>query len=42
MVSHELRTPLNTLRLWAGVLRNGPRDAQTIARAVDIPLDALD
>jgi len=35
MVSHELRTPLNTLRLWAGVLRNGPRDAQTIARAVD-------
>jgi CheY-like chemotaxis protein/two-component sensor histidine kinase len=35
VVSHELRTPLNTLRLWAGVLRNGPRDAQTIARAVD-------
>ena len=35
MVSHELRTPLNTLRLWAAVLRNGPRDAQTIARAVD-------
>lgn len=35
MVSHELRTPLNTLRLWAGVLRNGPRDAPTIARAVD-------
>ena len=35
VVSHELRTPLNTVRLWAGVLRNGPRDAQTIARAVD-------
>ena len=35
VVSHELRTPLNTLRLWAGVLRNGPRDAQTLARAVD-------
>ena len=35
VVSHELRTPLNTLRLWAGVLRNGPRDTQTIARAVD-------
>jgi PAS domain S-box-containing protein len=35
MVSHELRTPLNTVRLWAGVLRDGPRDAQTIARAVD-------
>ena len=35
VISHELRTPLNTLRLWAGVLRNGPRDAQTIARAVD-------
>ena len=35
VVSHELRTPLNTLRLWVGVLRNGPRDAQTIARAVD-------
>jgi PAS domain S-box-containing protein len=35
VVSHELRTPLNTLRLWAGVLRTGPRDAQTIARAVD-------
>jgi CheY-like chemotaxis protein len=35
VVSHELRTPLNTVRLWAGVLRDGPRDAQTIARAVD-------
>ena len=35
VVSHELRAPLNTLRLRAGVLRNGPRDAQTIARAVD-------
>ena len=35
VVSHELRTPLNTVRLWAGVLRSGPRDAQTIARAVD-------
>ena len=35
VVSHELRTPLNTMRLWAGVLRDGPRDAQTIARAVD-------
>ena len=35
VVSHELRTPLNTVRLWAGVLRNGPRDAQTLARAVD-------
>ena len=35
VVSHELRTPLNTLRLWVGVLRNGPRDPQTIARAVD-------
>lgn len=35
VVSHELRTPLNTLRLWAGVLRDGPRDAQTLARAVD-------
>ncbi len=35
VVSHELRTPLNTIRLWAGVLRDGPRDAQTIARAVD-------
>jgi PAS domain S-box-containing protein len=35
VLSHELRTPLNTLRLWIGVLRSGPRDAQTIARAVD-------
>jgi PAS domain S-box-containing protein len=35
VVSHELRTPLNTLRLWAGVLRTGPRDAETISRAVD-------
>lgn len=35
VVSHELRTPLNTVRLWAGVLRNGPRDAHTIDRAVD-------
>jgi PAS domain S-box-containing protein len=35
VVSHELRTPLNTVRLWAGVLRNGPRDGQTIARAVE-------
>jgi PAS domain S-box-containing protein len=35
VLSHELRTPLNTLRLWAGVLRTGPRDAHTIARAVD-------
>ena len=35
VVSHELRTPLNTLRLWAGVLRSGPRDSQTLARAVD-------
>jgi PAS domain S-box-containing protein len=35
VISHELRTPLNTVRLWAGVLRNGPRDAQTIVRAVE-------
>ena len=35
VLSHELRTPLNTLRLWVGVLRNGPRDGQTIARAVE-------
>lgn len=35
VLSHELRTPLNTLRLWAGILRTGPQDPQTIARAVE-------
>jgi PAS domain S-box-containing protein len=34
-LSHELRTPLNTMRLWAGVLRNGLRDPQGLARAAD-------
>jgi len=35
VVSHELRTPLNALRLWAGILKTGPADPPTIARAVD-------
>ncbi|HSE03921.1 MAG TPA: ATP-binding protein [Methylomirabilota bacterium] len=35
VVSHELRTPLNALRLWAGLLRSGPADPATIARAAD-------
>ena len=34
-LSHELRTPLNSLRLWAGVLRQQPLDADTLAKAVD-------
>ncbi|HEU5189080.1 MAG TPA: ATP-binding protein [Methylomirabilota bacterium] len=34
-LSHELRTPLNALRLWAGVLRQQPLDAATLAKAVD-------
>ncbi|MGH7316445.1 MAG: sensor histidine kinase, partial [Candidatus Rokuibacteriota bacterium] len=35
VLSHELRTPLNTLRLWAGILKTGPQDPQTIARAAE-------
>ncbi|MEX2220749.1 MAG: ATP-binding protein [Candidatus Rokuibacteriota bacterium] len=35
VLSHELRTPLNTLRLWAGILKTSPHDAQTVARAVE-------
>ena len=34
-LSHELRTPLNALRLWAGVLRQEPLEAPTLAKAID-------
>ncbi len=35
-VSHELRTPLGVILGWAGILRAGNADVQTIGRAADV------
>ena len=34
-LSHELRAPLNAVRIWAGLLRSGLHDPQSLARAAD-------
>ena len=34
-LSHELRAPLNAVRIWAGLLKSGLKDPQTLARAAD-------
>ncbi|HZP37337.1 MAG TPA: ATP-binding protein [Methylomirabilota bacterium] len=34
-LSHELRAPLNAVRIWAGVLRSGLHDPESLVRAAD-------